>query len=498
MTFVSAQNVNIPNFNFKTYLLGNNAINTNGDNEISVAEAQAFSGIIYCSNKNILDLTGIEAFVNITQLYCQNNQLSSLDLGNNTALEVLRCENNQLTSLDVSNNTALEVLNCSSNQLSSLDVSNNTALKQLYCQNNQLTSLNLKNGNNSNIHYWGGEYYIDFRGNPNLSCIQVDNVSYNNSLPWLAKKDATACYSDNCVTPTFNIPTSVCQNATVIVLPTTSNDNIVGTWSPTTVSTFALGTQTYTFTPTDCYSPYSIDISIIVPPAPPTGAAVQNFNIGQTLADLVVNGDNLAWYSDSALTVSIPETTLLMNGTAYYVVQQVGACKSSGFGIIVTDCATLNIPTPTGDTNQTFTAGQTLADLVVNGDNLVWYSDNTYSNTLSLSEPLVNGATYYVRSENGNCQSDSLVITVVEEQASRSDFDIFGFSYYPNPVTDILTFSSNQPIDKVVVSNMLGQEVKANLSSDKTSLDMSNLANGNYLVKVTIEGVSKTIKVVKL
>jgi len=44
---------------------------------------------------------------------------------------------------------------------------------------------------------------------------------------------------------------------------------------------------------------------------------------------------------------------------------------------------------------------------------------------------------------------------------------------------------------------MLGQEVKANLSSDKTSLDMSNLANGNYLVKVTIEGVSKTIKILK-
>jgi len=40
---------------------------------------------------------------------------------------------------------------------------------------------------------------------------------------------------------------------------------------------------------------------------------------------------------------------------------------------------------------------------------------------------------------------------------------------------------------------MLGQEVKASLSSDKTSLDLSNLANGNYFVKVT----SKTIKVVK-
>jgi len=68
---------------------------------------------------------------------------------------------------------------------------------------------------------------------------------------------------------------------------------------------------------------------------------------------------------------------------------------------------------------------------------------------------------------------------------------------YPNPVNDVLHFSSNTAIENVTISNMLGQEVKANLSSDKTSVDLSNLQSGNYLVKVTIEGVSKTIKVVK-
>ncbi|KUJ62194.1 hypothetical protein AR687_09235 [Flavobacteriaceae bacterium CRH] len=37
----------------------------------------------------------------------------------------------------------------------------------------------------------------DFRNNPNLSCIQVDNVAYSNAN-WAAIKDATASYSDNC------------------------------------------------------------------------------------------------------------------------------------------------------------------------------------------------------------------------------------------------------------------------------------------------------------
>ena len=44
------QNVNIPDANFKAYLVGNAAINTNGDTEIQVSEAAAFNGIIACNN----------------------------------------------------------------------------------------------------------------------------------------------------------------------------------------------------------------------------------------------------------------------------------------------------------------------------------------------------------------------------------------------------------------------------------------------------------------
>ncbi len=59
-TFNFAQNVNIPDANFKAYLVGNSAINTNGDSEISFAEAQSFTGTIDCSSNQINDLTGIK------------------------------------------------------------------------------------------------------------------------------------------------------------------------------------------------------------------------------------------------------------------------------------------------------------------------------------------------------------------------------------------------------------------------------------------------------
>ena len=64
------QNVYIPDFGFKSSLLGEPLINTNGDTEIQVSEATAFSGGINLGQMGIFDLTGIEAFTALTELNC--------------------------------------------------------------------------------------------------------------------------------------------------------------------------------------------------------------------------------------------------------------------------------------------------------------------------------------------------------------------------------------------------------------------------------------------
>jgi len=135
--------------------------------------------------------------------------------------------------------------------------------------------------------------------------------------------------------------------------------------------------------------------------------------------------------------------------------------------------------------------------LKVNGKDLVWYSDKELKNKIETTTELVHNATYYVRSENGICQSEVLEITANEITVNRNDFDLHEFRYHPNPVNDVLYFSSNSPIENVEISNILGQKVNVNLSSDKTSLDMSDLPQGNYFIRITIESVSKTIKIVK-
>jgi len=273
-----SQIVTIPDPNFKSALI-DEGVDTNNDGEIQVSEAEAISQLSV-SDYNISSLVGIESFINIQQLSCENNMLTSLDVSQNTSLQTLWCRfnmittldvtgctqlatlictdnqistidlsfnpnlywmdlsfnelvsldvtqnpalnlficlennltnldltqntnldrvflnNNQLTQLDVSNSPGITQLFCSENQLSSLDVSQNPILSNLgcfgnsithldltqnpeisslSCENNQLESLDLRNGNNSGI------LRMFAIGNPNLLCIQVDDVSFANA-----------------------------------------------------------------------------------------------------------------------------------------------------------------------------------------------------------------------------------------------------------------------------------------------------------------------------
>ncbi len=98
-------------------------------------------------SNGIADLTGVEAFLELRELYCFNNQITNLDL------------------------------------------SNNVNLFEVNCSNNELVSLSIKNGNQT------GLWYFIFDNNPDLFCVEVDNVAYayNN---W--QIESPSVYSTNC------------------------------------------------------------------------------------------------------------------------------------------------------------------------------------------------------------------------------------------------------------------------------------------------------------
>ncbi|QOD61544.1 T9SS type A sorting domain-containing protein [Polaribacter haliotis] len=169
--------VNIPDANMKAALLADPFINTNGDNEIQVSEAEAIDkDIDKGEGLEIADLTGIEAFINITGLNIRNNNLTTVDLSKNTKLTWLSIDKNQLTDLDISALANLEVVYAGENKITNIDVSNNTKLKKLWLNTNEITSLDISNNallEELQLDWNFGLSNIDFSKNLNLNRIHL-------------------------------------------------------------------------------------------------------------------------------------------------------------------------------------------------------------------------------------------------------------------------------------------------------------------------------------
>ncbi len=143
--FMLGQRTYIPDDAFEQVLI-NYDLDDVFDDSVSTASIDTVQ-ILYIDNEGIADLTGIEDFTSLTQLFCHYNELQSLDL------------------------------------------SNNPNLFEVNCRYNQLTSLSVKNGNPTGLWYFRAD------GNPNLLCVEVDNVPFAN-YNWII--DNTAVFSTNC------------------------------------------------------------------------------------------------------------------------------------------------------------------------------------------------------------------------------------------------------------------------------------------------------------
>ncbi len=140
---ISANELRIPDANFRNYLINESGVDTNGDGKIQLSEAKNFSGGLYCQGKGIKNLRGIQAFVNLTGLWCNDNQIERLDLSRNKALVSLYCYNNKLKQLHIGRNRALKYLYCYNNQLRQLHLWGTPSLTMLHCYDNKLRWLNI-------------------------------------------------------------------------------------------------------------------------------------------------------------------------------------------------------------------------------------------------------------------------------------------------------------------------------------------------------------------
>ncbi|WP_106793621.1 T9SS type A sorting domain-containing protein [Aquimarina sp. Aq78] len=222
----------VPNDNFEALLEGRGFGNGIANDNYVYTELIAAETVLIIQDKDIVDLTGIEDFESLEIFLCRRSNVETVDISNNTKLTHVNLVDNSLTALDVntnvllqevyingnsalgtvdistlaelttfnvsdtgintidvSNNPLIRVLILNDNEFTTLDVSSYPNLVQVLIANNKLTSLNVANGNNTNFTWF------DASGNPDLTCIQVDDVNGNFNL-WT--KDATANYAHYC------------------------------------------------------------------------------------------------------------------------------------------------------------------------------------------------------------------------------------------------------------------------------------------------------------
>ena len=112
---------------------------------------------------------------------------------------------------------------------------------------------------------------------------------------------------------------------------------------------------------------------------------------------------------------------------------------------------------------------------------------------------LTPGSTIYARVwEYANDMFGTFRVSAWDASLGNGSFDMEGFSYYPNPVKNLLNLSYASVITEVKVFNLLGQQVMAKkIGSNGDQIDMSSLSKGAYLVKVLADNHVKTIKVIK-
>ncbi|TDP00384.1 gliding motility-associated C-terminal domain-containing protein [Flavobacterium sp. 245] len=156
---------------------------------------------------------------------------------------------------------------------------------------------------------------------------------------------------------------------------------------------------------TGCESSTRLQVTVTVTtpsPTPTTNNATQNFCTlnSPTVANIQVNEANVVWYSTAIGGTAIPATTTLVTGTYYGAVSSAIGCENPVRLAVVVNVNTPGVVT-TPRTTQTFCLSKlpTLANILVNEPNVVWYSTAAGGTPLTANTQLTAG-TYYAAALN--------------------------------------------------------------------------------------------------
>ena len=237
--------------------------------------------------------------------------------------------------------------------------------------------------------------------------------------------------------------------------------------------------QVYTYTATAGQNT-SFDICVGTPPPPPA--------------------------NDSCDTATVvDELPYVSNGDASSATNNNGFVADCGFGMNDGVWYTFT-PTVGGTLDLVLTTTWDSEIAVYSGScgvfTCVDYQDDPEPQTISIS--VVAGTQYWVNIGSYAGSSDfsegpyeftatSTDASLGIDEASRSQF-----TYFPNPVNDVLTIKAQKAVEDITVFNMLGQVVKQQTPNTMDcTVDLSAMQSGAYFVQVSIDNTVETVRVLK-
>jgi hypothetical protein len=113
------------------------------------------------------------------------------------------------------------------------------------------------------------------------------------------------------------------------------------------------------------------------------------------------------------------------------------------------------------------------------------------------------GDTYYFRlySFGSSAPSNPSFEFAVWTPQTLSNLEVMAnteFSYFPNPVINTLTLKAQNNIESVNIFNILGQSVlRLRPNAVEVDINMQTLGSGTYFAQVTINDLTKTVRILK-
>lgn len=159
--------------------------------------------------------------------------------------------------------------------------------------------------------------------------------------------------------------------------------------------------------------PLEVKVELLDEVATPILNPIQSFckSITPKISDIKIEGDNIIWFNSENSSLSISEDEILVNGHTYYAASIIAGCQSARVPVTV---ELINTPIPSAESNQSFCINNNpvIADIVVDGQSLNWYLDESKSVNLIPSTAIEDGATYFVSQTLNGCESELLAINI--------------------------------------------------------------------------------------